>query len=81
MAGTTQTDRLLWLLRDKKWHDTLEIMRRVYKVQPGKGICRIASRVNDLRDNGYIIPRAEFVKRGVYRYRLIGRRSTKRSKL
>jgi len=54
VTGKTQKDRLLNLLKDGLWHDTPSIQIVVY----GKnhlGVARIASRINDLKNEGYDI--------------------------
>lgn len=75
--GLSQKERLLELLKSEKrgkfgkWYTTVDIMKRVYGAGH-TGICRIASRVNDLRNEGYYIESAK-VKNGstVWQYRLV----------
>lgn len=52
--GKTQKDRLLNLLSDGNYHDTPEIQAVVYGANH-LGVARIASRINDLRNDGYLI--------------------------
>lgn len=69
VQGESQCARLLSLLKDKKWHDTKEIMRRVYGVAHS-GICRIAGRAWELKQRGYDIE-SKKLKSTVWAYRLI----------
>lgn len=71
--GLSQKERLLDLLSDGEWHTTVEIQRQVYGVSHG-GICRIASRANDLRKEGYKIA-CEKDTGTVWRYRLLAGKS------
>lgn len=71
--GTSQSSRLLELLKDGQSHDTKEIMARVYKIEEDQGNCRIPSRINDLRKEGWQIPKARHVKGSLYAYVLLGK--------
>ncbi len=53
--GKSQKQRLLALLQDHEAHTTIEIMTKVYRVGEDRGIARIASRINDLRNDGHKI--------------------------
>lgn len=50
----SQTQKLYELLSDEKPHITLEIMEVVYGSKH-LGICRIASRISDLKKDGHNI--------------------------
>jgi hypothetical protein len=66
--GSTQKDRLYSLLKDGKWHTTIEIAKRVYGVNHA-GICRVAARVNDLRKEKFsILSRCK--KNAIWEYRM-----------
>lgn len=54
-AGKSQKTRLLALLQDRGWHDTKEIMAKIYKVGDDRGNCRIPSRICELRQEGHNI--------------------------
>ena len=54
VIGKTQKERLLNLLKDGSWHDTPSIQIVVYG-QNHLGVARIASRINDLKNEGYDI--------------------------
>jgi len=69
-VGKTQKARLLNLLSDGKWHDTTDIMNRVYKVGGKIGRCAIPQRIYDLRKEGYKIER-NHIRSNHYKYRLI----------
>lgn len=68
MAGTSQKARLFNLLRDGLWHTTSEIARLVYNKNDG-GTCRIASRVQDLKNEGYTVESKQ-IKGSLWAYRL-----------
>lgn len=69
--GNTQKGRLLNLLSDRQWHTTVEIMESVYQIDGQKeGICRIASRMTDLRNDGHKIE-SERDHGTVWKYRLV----------
>jgi biotin operon repressor len=69
-VGKTQKARLLNLLMDGKWHDTNDIMLRVYRVDDKVGRCAIPQRIYDLRKEGHAIEKAH-IKSNLYKYRLI----------
>lgn len=63
---------LLKLLKDGKWHNTVQIMRKVYGIRGHVGICRIGARIHDLKDMGYEIEsRPVNHDRTVWAYKLI----------
>lgn len=51
-SGKSQKAKLLALLQDGNWHDSVEIMDRVYRVGENRGNCRIPSRICELRQAG-----------------------------
>jgi hypothetical protein len=67
----SQTTRLLRLLSDGKRHSTREIQEVVYG-RNHLGTARIASRINDLRKQGHVIPEAErdLIEPTMYWYQL-----------
>lgn len=69
----SQVDKLLELLSDGQPHPTTEILRVVYNLSgEEKGIARIASRVTDLRDRGYVIESRRGLKnKTVWWYKLM----------
>lgn len=69
VSGRTQKERLLSLLKDGKWHDTVEINRLVYG---GEHLTqsRIAARINDLKNDGYDFEPARRKYGKVFEYRL-----------
>lgn len=69
MAGRTQKERLLGLLKDKEWHSTVEIMEKVYG-DDRLGLARVGARVYDLKKDGYHIE-SERLKDSVWQYRLL----------
>lgn len=71
IVGGTQKDRILNLLRDGLSHDTEEIMNRCYRIKKEKGNSRIASRIYELRQEGFNIPWAVQVNGGLWKYRMI----------
>jgi len=72
VSGRTQKERLLSLLKDEKWHDTIEINRLVYG---GEHLTqsRIAARINDLKNDGYDFEPARRKYGKVFEYRLLGK--------
>lgn len=72
VPGSTDADRLLYLLSDGMPHRTDEICAKVYGLNK-KGIARIASRASDLRKRGHDIPMAKADEHNskLYWYRLI----------
>lgn len=73
-AGTSQKSRLLALLKDGEWHDTVEIMHTVYfqglhGSKPSKGNCRISARIGDLKKEGHHI-RSRKKYHSVWEYKL-----------
>lgn len=76
-TGNSQKALILELLSDGRPHSTVEIMGYAYKIRDEKaGNCRIPSRIDDLRQEGYIIPKAQKVKgrgQGVFAYILKGK--------
>lgn len=71
MKKLSQADRLLKLLSDGKPHSTPEIQLVVYGADH-LGTANIKARIDDLRNRGYEIPRAEQDKSNpsVYWYQL-----------
>lgn len=65
---TTQKERLLALLSDGEWHTTPEIQTKVYGADH-LGVARIASRVTNLRNDGYKIE-GKYYKKSIWMYRL-----------
>jgi hypothetical protein len=76
-TGRSQKVRILDVLSDGRSHDTVEIMERAYKIDREKaGNCNIKARIDDLRNDGYIIPQARRVRnrgKGVFGYVLLGK--------
>lgn len=69
--SATQKQRLYNLLSDRLWHDTVEIMDKVYSIEEKKGICRIGARVYDLKKDGHEIEsRRKVGSETVWEYRL-----------
>ena len=67
----SQSDRLLTLLSDLKWHCTSEILSVVYGSEHA-GIARIGARIKDLKDKGAEIDgKRDPNKPSLYWYRLI----------
>ena len=66
---TSQKERLLALLGDGEWHTTPEIQEQVYGANH-LGVARIASRVSDLRKEGYDIESKKYDK-SIWMYRYI----------
>jgi len=66
----SQTEKLLKLLKDRKWHTTVEIMQKVYRVKARDGICRVAARVYELRRKGYFIRSQQTDEPTVWSYRM-----------
>lgn len=50
----TQGERLLMLLEDNQWHDTKEILLKVYGNEQ-LGLSRVGARIYDLKQKGYDI--------------------------
>lgn len=72
VAGKTQRERILNLLLDGNWHTNNEIMDKCYELaEREKRNCRYSSRIDELRKQGHNITDAEYVSKGVYRFRLI----------
>lgn len=69
-AGKTQKERLKNLLSDGLWHSTTEITDKVYGISEDRGICRIASRIHDLRKEGLEIECVN-EKGSLWKYRLV----------
>lgn len=70
MRQLSQKQKLYNLLKDGREHTTLEILEKVYGVGHA-GIARIASRINDLRNEGNIIDgRKDQNNPSVFIYRL-----------
>ena len=61
----TKKEAILFVLKDRKWHDNREVM------EVG-GFCYTA-RISNLRADGYIIE-CRHVKDGKFEYRLAGRK-------
>jgi hypothetical protein len=62
----TQRGRVLVLLRDGRWHSTIEFVEL--------GVLRCSARVHELRRRGFVIEVRRFAHRGrsaVYAYRLV----------
>lgn len=69
VAGRSQKERLLGLLKDKEWHSTVEIMEKVYGSER-YGLSRVGARIYDLKKDGYQIE-SERLKDSVWQYRLL----------
>ena len=54
VAGDTQKERLANVLKDYKPHSTFELVRKVYGINVAT-VARLASRVDDLRREGWTI--------------------------
>lgn len=67
--GRTQKQKLKEVLKDGHWHDTVEILGRVYG-QDQSGIARIAARISDLKKDGYGIE-SERKNGSIWQYRLV----------
>lgn len=67
-AGRTQKDRLLRILSDGEPHTTPEIAKEVYN-RDQAGICRIAARINDLKNEGFRI-QSQKIKGSIWQYQL-----------
>lgn len=68
-----QKERLLGVLRDGAWHDTSEILDKVYG-DLHRGTARIGARVSDLKADGHVIESRR--KSGsVWEYRIVGTRT------
>lgn len=68
IVGKSQKERLYSLLRDGAWHDTVEILQKVYGGEKA-GIARIGARIHDLKQDGYHIEGRDKTKT-IYEYRL-----------
>ena len=68
--GKNQKSKLLNLLKDGEWHDTLEIMNEVYNISEDKGIARIGARIYDLKQDGHEIESRK-KRKTIWEYRLI----------
>ncbi len=69
-VGRSQKARLLALLSDGEWHDTVEMLNKVYKVDDHAGIARPGARVFDLKKDGINIESRR--KQGtVWEYRIV----------
>lgn len=69
IVGKSQKERLYSLLRDGAWHDTVEILEKVYGGNRS-GIARVGARIHDLRQDGHTIEGRDKTKT-IYEYRLI----------
>lgn len=69
-AGRSQKARILALLQDHQFHDTTEIMTKVYKVGDDRGNCRIPSRICELRQEGHKIE-TKRINKTLTAYRLV----------
>lgn len=69
-AGNSQRQRILELLRDGNWHDSVEIQKVVYGGDH-LGAANYKARINELRKQGHDIPDATKKAGSVYQYRLI----------
>lgn len=69
VTGKSQKARLLSLLSDGQWHDTVEILEKVYK-GGRSGIARVGARIHDLKKDGHNIEGRDKTAT-VYEYRLI----------
>ena len=70
LSSKSQKDRILALLADGEWHTTLEIMEKAYRVFGKVGNCRYASRIDELRKEGYDIA-CEHDHDKIFKYRII----------
>lgn len=68
--GTSQTDRLLELLLDNKWHSSLDIRSKVYGDE-ALSLSRVPARIAELRKSGHKIEGrwADYEKK-IYEYQL-----------
>jgi hypothetical protein len=69
VAGRTQKQKLLEVLKDGAWHPTTEILGKVYGLDHS-GIARIGARIHDLKEDGHRIE-SEKLKDSVWQYRLV----------
>lgn len=67
--GRSQKERLLSVLSDHAWHDTPEILERVYG-GAHLGIARIGARIADLKADGHQIE-SKRLDGSVWAYRLL----------
>lgn len=67
--GLSQKERLLAVLRDGEWHDTVGIQRDVYGAEH-LGNVRTAARVKDLKNDGHMIESKKLSKT-IWAYRLL----------
>ncbi|MDE2106967.1 MAG: YigZ family protein [Patescibacteria group bacterium] len=64
----SQCEKLLNLLKDKKWHKTPAIVARVYGSEH-MGLARLAARVLDLKNRGYDIE-SRLIKGSLWAYKM-----------
>jgi hypothetical protein len=67
--GLSQKDRLLAVLQDGEWHDTVSIQRDVYGADH-LGNVRTAARAKDLKNEGHMIESKKLSKT-IWAYRLL----------
>lgn len=74
--GQSQKKRILTLLSDYKPHTSVEIMEKCYFIEERQGgFCNYKARIDELRNEGWDIPRAEKVKGTLHSYTLKGRKT------
>lgn len=72
-ASGAQKDRVFAVLRDGYWHDTAELLEKVYG-DSHRGTARIGARIADLKHDGYTIESRR--KSGpVWEYRITGQQT------
>jgi hypothetical protein len=77
VENTTQIERLMEVLKDKKVHEVPEILRRVYGVR-GPSSARLGSRIHDLRSKWGLDIETQHVEGTVWSYQLIRKTSPSR---
>jgi len=68
ITGTSQKAKILSLLSDYKWHNSTEILNRVYG--PGVSFGAIPSRISELRQDGYFISENKRDHGTIYKWRM-----------
>ncbi len=69
MKKSTQAERLLTLLSDGSWHDTVQIQYIVYGDEH-LGLSRVGARIHDLKKKGHMIE-GRHKSQTIYEYRLV----------
>ena len=64
LDNSPRLQRLRAFLSDGRWHTTMDISR-------GADICAVNSAVDELRENGFVIPCRPAGVRGRYEYQLL----------